>query len=121
MKILILTLALVFSITSLSQEIVKYDMVHIKIDKLKIESFIKPFEVKRIVILPNHFIVDHFSEKEHTSYSITKKEYVESKDVYRYIVKDELGSEFVFTRDFNAKTIEMYIPKDDNHVVYFEI
>lgn len=121
MKNLILTLALFFTLTSFSQESVNYDMVHIKIDKLNVESFIKPSSVKKILILPNFIVVDHFSEKMHTTYSIISKVYVESDELYRYTVKDEFGAEIMFTRDLKTKTIEMYVSKDNNHIVYFEI
>jgi len=120
MKNLILTLALIFTTASFSQEVFEYDLVHIEASDINVKAFVKPSGIKRITVLGQFFIVDDFSEKYHMSYTIVEKKEFED-DTVLYVLEDGNNNQFRATRDFKYKTISIYKTKESNDaIVYFE-
>lgn len=120
MKNLFLTLTLLFTLTSFSQETIEYDTVYINIPELNIKSYIKTSDTKNITIVGGFFIVEDFSENSIISYNIV--EYKEFEDnTILYVLKDEDGNTIRATRDLDSKTIGLYKATDsENEIVYFE-
>ena len=120
MKNLILTLALFFTLTSFSQEVFEYDLVHIEASEINVKAFVKPSGVKRITILGQFFIVDDFSEKHHMSYTIIEKKEFEDNTIL-YVLEDGNNNRFRATKFLDDNMISIYKNKESKDaIVYFE-
>lgn len=120
MKNLILTLALIFTLTSFSQEVFEYDLVHIEASEINVKAFVKPSGVKRITILGQFFIVDDFSEKHHMSYTIIEKKEFEDNTIL-YVLEDGNNNVFRATKFLDENMISLYKDKDSKDtIIYFE-